>query len=1261
MKTFRSAPRRSGFALVLVLGLLTLLSVLVVGFMMRATTEKAVASGYKTSAAARILSTIATSLVQGEINLATTQGSDISWTSQPGMIRTFDSSGGMQRAFKLYSAPDMILGADSGLSTSALKTSLLADLPPTTWAQTTALWTDLNAPVTGSNSINNYPIVDTGKGPGTTQQITPLGFTYTNPPGATTKQPLPMPVRWLYVLRDGTLVAPTAGSTATSVNVAGDTPSNPITGRIAFWTDDETCKVNLNTAADGTFWDTPRGATITDQNLGNYQPAQREYQRYPGHPAMTALSAILTKQAGYTDQQWSEQLYKIVPRVVGGSNSSQEGTAVASTALTPDVDRLYASLDELIFDSARSNSFNLDKKVLEQAKFFLTTHSRAPEVNLFNLPRIACWPIYKLNGTTYNTSKTTAFDRLIGTCSTVNGLPYFFQRELSTSPTNDIGIDRNAKLYSYLQYLTSKSIPGYGTKFSDKYSTDIDQIITEMFDYIRSSNIYDGNLSSGNQFTAGYNGPSTTATPLAGHGWVVPTLNTKSSKPTLGFGRFFTISEFGIGFICNATADDPDTTPADESNGSNNPTLNAVLKDNGPLVAGEKFIQAIIVYEFFSPMFGWASLAPDLQVGITGLETMSVTVTDPSGAAQTQSLGFPSNGTTDYSGVTPSNMNGGRAWGGNPSWSFSLFQKGSPARGKILADNITGAIRDYPFIGIPIKIKVANNGVGTMQFSGGSAEVTIRTGPTSASPGTIVQTLKIDLPSGTFPVPNLVLDATGTTASDAPLPTSKQDWWSFARVGSVTGYTTANPNGPARGKSTLLPPVGRLANVGEVTYNGTVAVIGSGAFFNAKYDVVRTVLPADGDYRLIATQTTVSNTVFKPHPFYTTATKMMASNLSNSNNPDAEQGNDLTGKYFSNVNYLKFDIPSNAVAADRPDVTGDFDTGLPMSVDGPYINKPDEGNIYRLQGNNANIPYFANNESQYDPGAANFSPNRIMPSPGMFGSLPTRINAGKPWQTLLFRPQTTHPSALTGPKDYLFLDLFWMPVVEPYAVSDRFSTAGKINMNYQVLPFTYINRSSGLQALFKGEKVAAVKNADYTGSGFKASAKTALPSTNTTESRYLIDSDQTLTQFQTKFDSGEVFRSAAEICDMHIVPKMNPSLTPATMPTFWTSTATVTGENMRERIYTTLYPRLTTKSNTYTVHFRTQTLKKTPTSTQGIWTEGKDVITGEYRGSTTIERFIDANNTAIPDYAGNPTTISTQPTLDKFYKWRVVENRQFAP
>ena len=49
-----------------------------------------------------------------------------------------------------------------------------------------------------------------------------------------------MPVAWLYQLQDGTLGPASSGTAA-----------NPIVARIAFWADDDTCKININTAGCG--------------------------------------------------------------------------------------------------------------------------------------------------------------------------------------------------------------------------------------------------------------------------------------------------------------------------------------------------------------------------------------------------------------------------------------------------------------------------------------------------------------------------------------------------------------------------------------------------------------------------------------------------------------------------------------------------------------------------------------------------------------------------------------------------------------------------------------------------------------------------------------------------------------------------------------------------------------------------------------------------------------------------------------------------
>lgn len=368
---------------------------------------------------------------------------------------------------------------------------------------------------------------------------------------------------------------------------------------------------------------------------------------------------------------------------------------------------------------------------------------------------------------------------------------------------------------------------------------------------------------------------------------------------------------------------------------------------------------------------------------------------------------------------------------------------------------------------------------------------------------------------------------------------------------------------------------------------------------------------------------------------------------------------------------FRSDAPSailNAVGT-----SGDFDNGTSYWPDGAYINKPDEGNIFSTGGVR---PYFDFSEGEKLNSLGFFSPSRVMPGPGMFGSLPTHVrryqaDAANPekhaWRTLLFRKQPSHPDAVTtdsngipaSAPDHLLMDLFWMPAVEPYAISEPFTSDGKVNMNYQIQPFTYIRRATSLYAVLKTEKLPAVENTpanytDYKALFLKGSTPPAPASTS-----YRLDLDvaATLGQFDDRFASpgGRLFLSPSELCDLWLVPQGQSA---SSMEAFWQSRS-LTGDNMRERPYATIIPRLTTKSNTYTVYFRVQSLRQ-PRSAAGAWSDATGAITGEYRGSATIQRFIDLNNTTLlqTDFAANT---ASKPTLDTFYRWRVLSSKQFAP
>jgi hypothetical protein len=214
------------------------------------------------------------------------------------------------------------------------------------------------------------------------------------------------------------------------------------------------------------------------------------------------------------------------------------------------------------------------------------------------------------------------------------------------------------------------------------------------------------------------------------------------------------------------------------------------------------------------------------------------------------------------------------------------------------------------------------------------------------------------------------------------------------------------------------------------------------------------------------------------------------------------------------------------------------------------------------------------------------------------------------------------------------------------------------------------------------------------------------------KSRRPIDLDATLSQFEAKFNGtsgagapADIFHSASQICEEYLVPleiaaapysdthtySSNSTWTDTTgvaafakdwytvPPTTYTVKSSNTlmpsgnipdapfamvGDNVRERPYTDLYAKVTTKSNTYTVYYRVQTLKSPP-SLPSSWDETKGSVTGEYRGSTTLERFIDptklnAGGTAS-DYSDYATATLPAANLEGYYQWRVVENRQFTP
>jgi len=580
----------------------------------------------------------------------------------------------------------------------------------------------------------------------------------------------------------------------------------------------------------------------------------------------------------------------------------------------------------------------------------------------------------------------------------------------------------------------------------------------------------------------------------------------------------------------------------------------------------------------------------------------------------------------------------------------------------------------------------------------------------------------------------------------------------FGRLDTESRYSTgagAFDNGTRDGIS-IIPP--------EVS-NGYIDDTGrpwSGS------DVIRTYVPAVGDYRLVAARNNVPRTMWMKHPVWQAVESLPPQQQPRTIHSFTTQWSDTeNGSVLPNVASSVFssyvrpdqmlsvpfhsrrrvpDLPPADAWSKTANSYGDFDNGIANARDGPYINKPDEGNYFAGEFTRYFSKKFYRSGYFFEPwrnsddwrSGVYMTPNRMVSSPVMFGSLPTGVwgggsvstNAvsssgaaystntdGKPWQTLLFRPysrshtygkpvSTGHPGD-HNPRDHNLLDLFYMPVVEPYAISEPLSVAGRLNMNYQIMPFTHITRATAMHALMKGEFMTTIPaNEDVNNAKNYQQFATAAMWSNagdrfwdeSTHRKFWhrpLDVTKTLHQFEQRFRltaTGSnhnlnrirgLFRTPSQICEIHLIPDVSrgASTSPSenigsvgsvslntsgsqlqqVMDDFWQNHAP-TGDNTRERPYSNLYNRVTTRGNTFRVHMRAQMLRKARSSAADVFDPLKDAVLGEYRGSALIERYIDTSDTSnpIPDY-GDATDPLSLPPLDTFYKFRTLEYKRFSP
>lgn len=1678
---------RQGLALISVLGVVTLATILILALFSVSDAEFKAARNYADGTTARQLADTAVNMVISQIQAgatgagvsgtSTTGANRTTWASQPGAIRVYRTNGEFVQGRRLYSSDEMVVnGTGPGAENRMAK-----DAPDSKWNSdgNKAVWVDLNQPVvrattTGRSGTRTiFPILDP-KAFTTVNGFNAIeGFSYSGQVGA--GQPdiegvvssgqaedlrVPMPVRWLYILKDGTMGTVSsggAGGVAQWDGKDGDgTPSesNPIIGRVAFWTDDESCRLNINTAGEPGNFATPSIFHARDSGWSNNQPTWREYQRYPGHPATVSLSSVLAPNpkhdlSRYDNDSFSgkypptyvnpsyiglkDTICTLVPKLSRGGSADGTRAYVAddfNSNVSPETDQLrreyetnslkhlFMSVDEWIFANQPTSGSEralvksqsdlgelLTPDTLERSRFFLSANSRAPELNMFGLPRVAIWPVPDASlGVKYR----TGYDSSIAYASSLasqrkdaRGISlnsYYFSRRDSESAIEDIGdglqtpgLNRNRNLMAYLEQLISvPQMPGGGT-FSGKYGkNDSRQILVEIFDYIRSTNLYDAfldkqytderpdkqhelwddaaNNTSGaikftkqqdlwyqrpkqgtyytytaprfdtirrvgdlggivpTEFTKDYSAKRMTTGAYPGHGQVRPIEWTTGGQTYKGFGRFPTISEVSLHFICTADGDmggtthewpgifkvkdatapdgfrysggrtakrvDPRYVTTDQQShrtaycvnrdpngnwipewwysnlppfpsrntfekvwgcdfgqyglggekdplrhpGSRAMNWNGTLERDSPLLETQKQIQVMFQIEMFVPSLGYTKYTPDFSIVLAGdtIGGFEVDAEDKNGNPLKKSLFETTRdqtiqSTTAYMGsalgesvnsvnVTPL----GGSYGTSPLMSGRQVKAPAPMPndpGYVTAgtDDPNRSMLNFPLVSNPFTVNRNKDIVfrapkTPIEFDIYAAHD--RKGK-NATPS---QKIFVKFEDGKVPVPYLVVysaehvhyvDGNGNqfdrVAVHAP------HWWAFnsggalqrweGRVGpggnlggikehtfdaandhDTRGRFFSNGNSLTKtwdtfGANRLLDVPSSVAIYGYSplsTYAGVRSNpvkdkvnadrfqdggkgddgkpgMGNCMFYGT--DSVRSMVPDHGDYRLLAARPVVNATAWVKHRVWQERPDALFAHSLMGAASDREAGVDIgdtaanplvpveTNRMVS-AWYQADKVPDTPLTAEATlysQTTGDFDTGVGDIRDGAYINKADDGNVSVDQewyGTQKKFfvtrnSYFKSSFLQFPSPGAYFTPNRQVTSPVMFGSLPTGVygshgsNAsqtanGVPWRTLLFRPDNTgkhYGNGVVSPADHNILDLFWMPTVEPYAISDSYASAGKINMNYQMVPFLHITRATGMHAVLKNELVTAFSK--YDAFNTTTNKKLVPNQTNTVVyKRYKnpnaappglwgVDNDpmewhrriaisETLKQFDERFafkpmPAGTfqgLFRTASQICEINMIPRPstlravapNPEPQPQNfanesqrrsgMANFWAYN-NLTGENLRERTYSNIYQKVTTRSNTFRVYFLAQAVKKAKSVKADEVDLSKDTVTGEYRGTALIDRFLDFSSveragstaTPFPDYADGTSVFNTsaKPSMETLYHYRILEMKQFSP
>jgi hypothetical protein len=335
MKTIPSPhKKRSGIALVMTVIILALITIMVLGFADLVRYETVSAATHQDRGRAQFLSQMGVDTVVGVLKKQTADPNLI-WASKPGaLIVPGDPASPKHLSAQVnlhsgYPTDPAAVYSDSVLAPANLNIQTLADQNPP-----------------------SHLITDQSPDP----ELSTTGA-------------IALPLRWVYVREDGTLDYAESPALGTA---------NPLVGRYAYWTDDESSKININTA-----W---------KRNPPSTGPSSPHYNSFsPSHPTGVTLTSLNDPARGVSfSMEMANTLHSYIT-----SNHTYTDLGVPANG---NPHRFFNSifegrkLDALIESGTipSPTGYTADgfTRALNAYKFELTHYNQDPDSTFFNEPRI---------------------------------------------------------------------------------------------------------------------------------------------------------------------------------------------------------------------------------------------------------------------------------------------------------------------------------------------------------------------------------------------------------------------------------------------------------------------------------------------------------------------------------------------------------------------------------------------------------------------------------------------------------------------------------------------------------------------------------------------------------------------------------------------------------------------------------------------------------------------------------------------------------